>query len=90
MYIIIKENVVGIVKNGVIVEAYDESESVVDIYEKSADKIESKYIGEKPKSDELIQLNCNSERCTLNRSAGQRDTVDPKTRATDIRLLKYI
>lgn len=90
MYIALKENIVGVVEDGVIVETYDNSESVIDVYEKSADPIESEYIGEKASSEELTRLNCNSERCLLDRNVGQEDTVDHKTEVGDIELLAYI
>ena len=90
MYIALKQDTVGVVEDGEIIETYDNSESVIDIYNGTADPVKSNYIGDKAKSEELTRLNCNSDRCLLDRNVGQENTVDHNTPIKDIELLAYI
>lgn len=90
MFIVIKENVVGVVENSKIVRVYDRSESISDIYNDNVEQIESDLIGEYVTGNEIVKLNCTDERCRLDRSLGEEDTVSPDTEATSINLLQYI
>lgn len=86
MYIAFKDNVVGKVEKGEVVEVYDRSSSLKSIYDGTAEKIDSSFMGECPESSRMALLLCNKGSCRVSHIVGgeTKENLDPEKKATEI------
>lgn len=90
MYIIIKEKIVGVVEDGIVVEVYDKKETIKDIYNRNATPIDSDIVGDKALSDNLVRVNCNNGSCKMNHNIGETECVEPDQSVDKVVIDKYI
>lgn len=90
MFITIRDNMVGVVEDGIIVEAYDKKETINDIYNKDATPVDSEIVGNKPLSDNMARINCNNRTCKMNHNIGETEHVDPSQSIDKVLIDKYI
>lgn len=72
MFLAIKDDCIGLVKNGNIVEAYDKSERVDDIVNGRADRIDKECIGERANAMNLYQITTRTDEYYLNHIGGMK------------------
>jgi hypothetical protein len=90
MFVTIRENLVGVVEDGVVVEAYSNSETIEDVYNNDVTPIDSKIIGEKALSDNLVRVNYNDGEFKMNHNIGETEKVSPDTPVGEVIIKEYI
>lgn len=78
MYIALKENVVGKVEKGEVIEVYKNTESLRDVYNGDAEKVDSEFKLKRPESSRIALLVCNEESCNITHVVGEKQIrIDP-------------